>query len=294
MSDTAGFRRDGSVDQLLLEAGLDGDTGLRPVLLEMQALGSVAPEPTAELLALMAGGNGLAGAGTGAGAYAAAAAEHGAPAEQTAPAEHGAPAPQAPVVTAMQAAAAHVEPAEAPPEPAEAPADELAARRRAKRRVTLTAFSVAVSLSAGGAVAAASDQAIRNSFTQLNQAVTSFITGSGGAPADDQAKHPAAPLPSAPAVGPPAGSSPGDPASIPADPAAATHPTAGPPSGTPAAEGSATSQPTSPGKPGEVPASETLPGAVPGPIAEELGGSPEVPVPSQVPLPPTLPAIPLP
>lgn len=284
MSDTAGFRRDGSVDQLLLEAGLDGDTGLRPVLLELQALGSVAPEPTAELLALMAGANGLAGAGSDA----AAAPEH------AAPAEHGAHAPQAAVVTAVEGAATAAEPAASAPEPAEAPADELAARRRAKRRVTLTAFSVAVSLSAGGAVAAASDQAIRKSFTQLNQAVTSFITGSGGAPADDQAKHPAAPLPSAPAVGPPAGSSPGDPASIPADPAAATHPTAGPPSGTPAAEGPAISQPTSPGKPGEVPASETLPGAVPGPIAEELGGSPEVPVPSQVPLPPTLPAIPLP
>lgn len=242
MSDTAGSRRDGSVDQLLLEADLDGDTQLRPVLLELRALGAVAPEPTAELLALMAGANGT--------------------------------------LAAVEASAG--------------PADELAARRRAKRRATLTALSVAVSLSAGGAVAAASDQGIRESLGQLNRVATSFITGSGGAPADDQAEQPATPLPAAPAGTAPAGApTVGDPTSIPADPAAATQPTAGPPSDGPA-EGPATRQPTSPGKPGEVPASETLPGVVPGHIADGLGGSPEVPVPSQVPLPATLPAVPLP
>jgi len=243
MSDTAGSRRDGSVDQLLLEADLDGDTQLRPVLLELRALGSVAPEPTAELLALMAGAN------------------------------------------ATRAAV----------EPPTGPADELAARRRAKRRATLTALSVAVSLSAGGAVAAASDQTFRESFSQLNQAVTSFITTSGGATADDPAEQPATPLPAAPSGMASAGASPaGDPASIPAGPAAATQPTAGQPSDGPAAEGPATRQPTSPGKPGEVPASKTLPGVVPGRIDDGLGGSPEVPVPSQVPLPATLPAVPLP
>jgi hypothetical protein len=248
MSDTAGSRRDGSVDQLLLEADLDGDTRLRPVLLELRALGSVAPEPTAELLALMAG------------------------------------------ATATPAAV----------EPPTGPADELAARRRAKRRATLTALSVAVSLSAGGAVAAASDQTFRESFSQLNQAVTSFITTSGGATADHPAEQPATPLPAAtsgtaPTSASPAGASPaGDPASIPAGPAAATQPTAGQPSDGPAAEGPATRQPTSPGKPGEVPASKTLPGVVPGRIDDGLGGSPEVPVPSQVPLPATLPAVPLP
>ena len=246
MSDTAGSR-DGSVDQLLLEADLDGDTQLRPVLLELQALASDVPKPSAELLALMAGDN----AGLGA------------------------------------------DPEVADDAIAAAPADELAARRRAKRRVTLTALSVAVSLSAGGAVAAASDQSIRDSFTQLNQAVTSFITGSGGAPADHQAEQPAAPLPNTTAGTAPAGTAPVGPTSIPADPAAATQPTA-PPSDGPVAPETATSQPTSPGKPGEVPASETLPGAVPEHIANGLGKSPEVPVPSQVPLPGTLPAVPLP
>jgi hypothetical protein len=246
MSDTAGSRG-GSVDQLLLEADLDGDTQLRPVLFELQALASDAPEPSAELLALMAGAN------TGLGA----------------------------------------EPEAAEDAIAAAPADELAARRRAKRRVTLTALSVAVSLSAGGAVAAASDQSIRESFAQLNQAVTSFITGSGGAPARHQADQPAAPVPESPAGTAPAGTAPGGPTSIPADPAAATQPTA-PPSDGPVAPETAVSQPTSPGKPGEVPASETLPGAVPEHIADGLGGSPEVPVPPQVPLPATLPAVPLP
>jgi hypothetical protein len=244
MSDTAGSRRDGSVDQLLVEADLAGDAQLRPVLLELRALGSVAPEPTAELLALMAGSSSVA---------------------------------------AAKAAAPAGEP------PAD-PADELAARRRAKRRVTLTALSVAVFLGAGGAVAAASDQAIRKSFTE---ALASFATGSGSAPAGDQGKQPAAPMPTGPAGTAPEGASPADPASVPADPAAATHPTAVPPSDSAAAEGSATRQPTSPGRPGEVPASKHMPGVVPGHVTDGLGGSP-VPVPSQVPLPTTLAAVPSP
>lgn len=246
MSDTAGSRV-GSVDQLLLEADLDGDTQLRPVLLELQALACDAPEPSAELLALMAGADGGLGAG--------------------------------PEVDEDAIAAA--------------PADELAARRRAKRRATLTALSVAVSLSAGGAVAAASDQSIRESFTQLNQAVTSFITGSGKAPAGNQAEQPTVPLPGTPAGTAPAGTAPAGPTSIPADPAAATQPTAPPSNGHISPE-TAAIQPTSPGKPGEVPAPETLPGVVPEHIANGLGGSPDVPVPPQVPLPATLPAAPLP
>jgi len=252
MSDTAGSRRDGTVDQLLLEADLGGDSQLRPVLLELQALGTVAPQPSAELLALMA----------------------------------GAPGAEAPAVPTVEASA--VPAAEAPA----APVDELAARRRAKRRIALTTLSVAVSLGAGGAVAAASDQGIRHSFTQLNQAVTAFITGSAGA-AGDQAGKPATPAPTTPTAAVPDGTPAGDPTSIPADPAAA-HPTATPTSGGPAAAETANGQRTSPGAPGEVPASETLPGAIPGQIADGLGKQPEVPVPSQVPLPGTLPAVPLP
>ncbi|XAS67130.1 hypothetical protein V3C33_17015 [Micrococcaceae bacterium Sec5.7] len=66
--------------------------------------------------------------------------------------------------------------------------DELAARRRVKRRLALTTFSVAVSLAAGGAAAAASDQGVRDSVGHVNQAITSFvsafISGPGANPAD--------------------------------------------------------------------------------------------------------------
>jgi hypothetical protein len=224
----------------------------------------------------------------------------------------GGPAVAAPDVAAPDVAAAEVthgastapaQPAAVVPagtpavpgaEPGPAPVDELAVRRRAKRRIAMTTLSVVVTLGAGGAVAAASDQGFRESFTQFNQAVTSYITGSGAAPVDQQAQEPSPPLPAAPAGTSPAGTAPGRPASIPADPAAATLPTTASPSDSSAAEGSAIRQPTSPGRPGEVPASEALPGAVPGPTLDGLGGSPEVPVPSQVPLPATLPAVPLP
>lgn len=263
MRDTTGPRGDASVDQLLLGVGLDGDAELRPVLLELRALGSVAPQPSAEVLALMAGTSGAitSGAITG----------------------HDPAAGRAAATAAVPAV-----------EPLAAPVDEVAARRRAKRRVAFTALSVALSLSAGGAVAAASDQDIRRSFTRVNEAITSFITGSLGTPANDQAEKPAEPSPATPAGMVPASAAPTGPASIPADPAAGTQTTTVPPSGGPAAESSPTRQRTSPVKPGEVPASGTVPGAVPGHTAEGLGGPPDVPVPSQVPLPATLPAVPLP
>lgn len=172
MSDIAGSRNGGAVEQLLLEAELDGDGGLRPVLLELRALATEQPEPSAAVAALMI------------------------------PAAH------------KQAAAG----------PVAGPAtDELAARRRAKRRITLTTLSVAVSLAAGGAVAAASDQGIRDSFGQLNQAVISFVSTVGGGPVNQPAETPA-PVPGQP----------GESASVPAPtaPAApAPTPDAGPAQG---------------------------------------------------------------
>jgi hypothetical protein len=53
MSDIAGSRNGGAVEQLLLEAELDGDDGLRPVLLELRALATEQPEPSAAVAALM-------------------------------------------------------------------------------------------------------------------------------------------------------------------------------------------------------------------------------------------------
>lgn len=252
MSDTAGTRSDAFVDQLLLEAGMDDDGGLRPALVELRALADTAPEPSAAIAALMV------------------------------PA--GAAGPAAP----------------APAAPEEAPrVDELAARRRTKRRIALTTLSVAVSLSAGGAVAAASDQGIRESLTHLNHTITAFVTGAAPSPSGQQTGQPAAPLPTepagtTPAGTAPAGTAPGGPASVPADPAEGTHPAAVPPSDSAVAAETPAGQPTSPGKPGDVPAPGTLPGAVPGHVADGLGKPPEVPVPSEVPLPGNLPSVPLP
>lgn len=247
---------------------MDDDGRLRPALLELRALADTAPEPSAEIAALMA------------------------------PA--GAAAPAAAAAAAPGAAAAAAGAAAGPAAAQEAPrVDELAARRGAKRRIALTTLSVAVSLGAGGAVAAASDQGIRDSLTQLNHTITSFVTGSGASPAGQQGEQPAAPLPTAPAGTAPAGTAPaatapGGPASVPGDLAEATHPSAAPPSDGAVAPGTPAGQPASPGKPGDVPASGVVPENVPGHVADGLDKAPEVPVPSQVPLPGNLPSVPLP
>ncbi|MDR6794456.1 hypothetical protein J2X12_003851 [Pseudarthrobacter oxydans] len=269
MSDTAGTRSDAFVDELLLEAGMDDDGRLRPALLELRALADTPPEPSAAIGALMA----PAGAAAAVAPAAAAAAAPGAAAAGAAP---------------------------CPAAPQESPrVDELAARRRAKRRIALTTLSVAVSLGAGGAVAAASDQGIRDSLTQLNHTITSFVTGSGASPAGHQGEQPAAPLPTAPAATAPAGTAPagaapGGPASVPGDPAEATQPAAAPPSDGAVAPEAPAGQGTTPGKPGDIPAPGAVPGNVPGHVADGLGKAPEVPVPTQVPLPGNLPSVPLP
>jgi hypothetical protein len=243
MSDTAGSRSDGFVDQLLLEAGLDDDGQLHPALLQLRALGAVTPEPSAEVAALMQ---------------------------------------RAEAVAASSSAAT---PAAAPPA---APLDELAARRRAKRRVTLTALSVAVSLSAGGAVAAASDQGFRDSFSRFNHAVASFVTGSTGAPAGNPADDPATPVPATPAT-------PAAEETVPAAPGPAAQPAEVTPSNAPAPPDTAAGQDAAPGKPAGLPAAEDLATAVPDDLTNGVGQPPQVPVPgaSELPLPGTLPAVPL-
>lgn len=170
MSDTAGSRNgsreDASVDRLLLEAGLDDGGGLRPVLLELRALAAERPVPSDAVAALMV----------------------------PAPARHLAAVPAVTGLMPQPGPAAEAVPA----------TDELAARRRAKRRITLTTLSVAVSLAAGGAVAVASDQGIRDSIGQVNHAVTSFVStvGGGPAPAPVETPAPGPGQPAVPAVGP--------------------------------------------------------------------------------------------
>ena len=203
MSDTAGSRNgssdDASVDRLLLEAGLDDDGGLRPVLLKLQALAVEQPVPSDAVAALMM--------------PAVTRTAVTAPAlSRTVATRHLAVVPETGVVPAAAVVPelAEIVPVPDVDAPVIAPAaatgqltvatDHLAARRRAKRRITLTSLSVAVSLAAGGAVAVASDQGIRDSIGQVNHAVTSFVSSVGGGPAPEPAETPA--RPGVPAVGP--------------------------------------------------------------------------------------------
>lgn len=243
MSDTAGSRTEGAVDQLLLEAGMGGDGQLRDALLDLRALAAGAPAPSAEIAALMAG------------------------APTTA-----LPAVASTVTTAL---------------PVTRPADELAARRKAKRRITLTTLSVAASLAAGGAVAAASDQGFRDSFAQLNHAVTAFVTGSAATPGGNTGQ---APAPQPGTTRPPATSS-AD-AVPPASPPASA-PSAVAPSGVPARPDNAPTHGAAAQKPAEAPAGPSLPANVQEDVRKGLEQSPKlpVPVPTEIPLPGKSPGI---
>lgn len=257
MSDTAGSRNDRFVDQLLLEADLDDDGQLRPALLQLRALAAQAPAPSADVAALMAG------AGT---------ARAATPATAT--------------LTAVDLQV--VEPATAEPAAmrhAGRPADELAARRRAKRRITLTTLSVAASLAAGGAVAVASDQGLRDSFAQLNQAVTSFVTGTSATPTGSTGGDVPAPRPAAPAPST-------SPDAVPTATATAPAPAAGTPSTAPGRPGNAPTH----GQPGgKNPAQPTTPGSVAEDVRKGLDEAPKLPVPAptEMPLPSKIPDVPL-
>jgi hypothetical protein len=236
MSDIAGLSSHGSVDGLLRDAGLDDDAVLRSALQDLRGLAAGQPEPSAAVAALMVP----------------AATRHLA---------------AVPAMAAGPDAITQTQPTAAPaaattPDDAHEPAtpratDELAARRRAKRRITLTTLSVAVSLAAGGAVAVASDQGLRESIGHVNQAVNSFVATVGGGHA-----------PATPATPAPAPAQPVSPASVPAAPAV-TEPV-------PAAPGSNSSR-----APAESPAKPSPAPAVP---------LPELPVPQN--LTPDLPEVP--
>lgn len=215
----AGFQDGAAVDRLLRDAGMDGDGGLRPALLELRSLSAGQPVPSAAVASLMV-------------------------------AAERAPRVPAPV------------PADAP---AAVPVDELAARRRAKRRITMTTLSVAASLAAGGAVAVASDQGFRDTIGALNYAVTSFVAGTGGE-SSDQAGHTPSTGPHQPG-GTPSVPVPGAPALSGEDPTPATSPASG------AASGGAGSP--APATPGTVPPSGiTLPDNLgPGTLTPGLPGA---------------------
>ncbi|MGO4189710.1 hypothetical protein [Pseudarthrobacter sp. TAF60_1] len=255
MSDIAGSSSDATVDRLLRDAGLDDDAVLRSALQDLRGLAAGGhPEPSAAVAALMV------------------------PAATRHLAAVPAPLSEPDAMTQTRPTAA---PAEAIP----MATDELAARRRAKRRITLTTLSVAVSLAAGGAVAVASDQGLRDSIGHVNQAVSSFVATVGGG--HDQA------TPETPARLP---AKPVSPATVPAVPPAVPAVTQPVPAAPPATSGRAPAE--SPGHSSHTPA-----GPVPHlPAPQDLTpGLPRVPdrlpngvgQPPALPLPPT-PPVPLP
>lgn len=250
MSDISSSRDQQIIDDLLADAGMDDDGDLRPLLLELRALAADSPRPSAEVEALMA------------------------PAAMLAAVPASAAASAAPAVSAAASAAPAV--------------DELAARRRRKSRLPLTALSVAAALAAGGAAAAASDEHFRHTLGNVRHAVT-FIVGTmtpGGG-----GKTPSQPAPDT------GGTVPGTSAPAPASPVPSPADGGSVPGGqsggsTPA--DSATHSPTKPGTPGlTMPAKPDPrnPGSIPGhgqlPTVKPLPSPPVSPDPSGlVPTPP--------
>ncbi|UKA62661.1 hypothetical protein [Arthrobacter sp. FW306-04-A] len=154
---SASFGEQG-IDRLLADAGLDEAYEIRTELLELRALASTRPQPSAAVQALMAPARAAI-----------------APAEAVAPVES---------VTAVEAASGA----------AAAPVDELAARRRQKSRLTFAAVAVAASLAAGATAAAASDGGIPGTIEHLGAVVGSVVSqlspGSGGNVPQQQGTRP--------------------------------------------------------------------------------------------------------
>lgn len=142
-----------AIDHLLADSGLTGDAGLRTELLELRSLASTAPLPSDAVRALMV----------------------------------SSPAASSGEPTAVLAM---VGPESAPDSAREsAPMDELAARRRKKRRTAIAGLAVAVSLAGGATAAVASEGGLPGAFQHLGAAIGSVVSqlnpGSGGAPRPD-------------------------------------------------------------------------------------------------------------
>ncbi|UUL77043.1 hypothetical protein NG819_05325 [Pseudarthrobacter sp. Fe7] len=254
MSDTAGSRNDGAVDQLLLEAGMDDD-------------GQAPPRP-AQPACPGGGGPGTLGRDCSTDGRPDSCRHHRAARRRTGR-HHRASRRR----TRRRTGCLHWP---------RKTGRRVAARRRTKRRITLTTLSVAASLAAGGAMAAASDQGFRDSISQLNHAVTSFVTGSTAAPAGDGAKQVPVPAPAAPR---PSATSSAD--AVPPAPAPASAPAVVPPSGVPARQGNTPTHTAPSQKPAEIPSEPALPTGVPGDVRKGLEQGPKLPVPlpTEIPLP---------
>lgn len=184
MSEKSASCGEQGIDRLLAEAGLDEAYEIRTELLELRALASTRPQPSAEVLALMAPGRAAI-----------------MPVETVAPIEA--------VASAVASSGA-----------AAAPVDELAARRRKKGRLTFAAVAVAASLAAGATAAAASEGGIPGTIEHLGAVVGSVVsqlTPGSGSNAPQQQGTRSEPMPtrqtSVPSTSTPAPASPEAPSS---------------------------------------------------------------------------------
>jgi hypothetical protein len=199
MSNTPVSGSERIIDQILAEAGLEDADDLRPVLLELRSLGTEQPEPSSEVLALMAGGR-------NAGPTSAAASS---PAPPSA-APSSAARPSADLNADKNGAGTH--------DAGSTVVVDLAARRRNKRRLPLTALGVAAALAVGGGAAAAADQGVRDTLHQAFSSIAAtFGAGHQGSPKNQTVPAPGetdgdfqgtqpSPAVSAPTTSSPAGS----------------------------------------------------------------------------------------
>src|SRR5205085_613785 len=125
MSDTAGSRNHGAVDQLLLEAGMDDDGQLRHALVNLRALAAQAPEPSADIAALMAGASAAGPTGHDTGQVPAPLPTAARPSAPTSP-------DSVPVAPAPSSAPAGVAPSSVPVRPGNTPSHGAAVRKPAE------------------------------------------------------------------------------------------------------------------------------------------------------------------
>lgn len=166
-----------AIDFLLADAGLTGDADLRTELLELRSLANTAPPmPSAAVRALMVSSP--------------AAATQQITATQQISATQRITTADGPVASAgaPTAVLATVAAESAPAN--DLPVDELAARRRKKRRTAIAGLAVAVSLAGGATAAVASEGGLPGAFQHLGGAaigsvVSQLNPGSGSAPQPD-------------------------------------------------------------------------------------------------------------
>ncbi|BCW50652.1 hypothetical protein [Arthrobacter sp. StoSoilB13] len=175
-----GYTGEQAIDRLLADSGFDDARDIRAELLELRSLASTAPPPSAAVRALMIGDRAAGGTGTTA---------------EVASATAGAPTA---VLTSVEGSTDLTS------------LDELAARRRRKRRTAIAGLAVAVSLAGGATAAAASEGGIPGAFQHLGSTIGSVVSqltpgsgnGSGhnpGSPSEQERGRtvtPATPYPS--------------------------------------------------------------------------------------------------